>query len=134
MATTHTRLRTKRHETSRSPALERYEQKRDFSITREPAAGRQRRKKQSTSALRYPEALGPRLNYAFRLEFDGVLLCWAVPKGPSYDPAEKRIAVHIEDHPLDYASFEGDIPPKAIRRRAHPRLTSQGHSLLRRIR
>jgi len=99
--------------TSRTSALERYNAKRNFAITPEPS-GRAKRKPVASRKLSFviQKHWARRLHYDSRLELDGVLLSWAMPKGPSYDPAEKRIAVHTEDHPLDYASFEGEIPAK----------------------
>ncbi|MGK6306584.1 DNA ligase D [Variovorax sp. DT-64] len=91
--------------------LARYWAKRDFSKTTEP---RGERAKAGTQALSFviQKHAATRLHYDFRLELDGVLLSWAVPKGPSYDPMDKRMAIHVEDHPLSYGSFEGTIPPK----------------------
>ncbi|WP_434034811.1 DNA ligase D [Cupriavidus sp. a3] len=99
--------------TSHKGGLERYNAKRNFAITPEPS-GCAKQKSDTTPKLSFviQKHWARRLHYDFRLELDGVLLSWAVPKGPSYDPAEKRIAVHTEDHPLDYASFEGEIPAK----------------------
>jgi len=98
--------------------LARYRQKRNFAVTSEPAGGPG--KSTAEGVAKAARALSfvvqkhwaSRLHYDFRLEHDGVLLSWAVPKGPSFDPAKKQIAIHVEDHPLDYAGFEGTIPPR----------------------
>ena len=91
-------------------ALAKYWAKRDFSVTAEPRG----ETSSVGAALSYviQKHAASRLHYDFRLELDGVLVSWAVPKGPSFDPADKRMAVHVEDHPLSYGSFEGVILPK----------------------
>jgi bifunctional non-homologous end joining protein LigD len=92
--------------------LKHYRQKRDFSRTAEPAGESRRARPAHAKALRYviQKHAARALHYDFRLEHDGVLLSWAVPKGPSENPADKRLAVQVEDHPLDYGNFEGTIP------------------------
>ena len=94
-------------------ALDEYNRKRDFAATPEPGGeAKPTGKRGQRHALQYciQKHDATRLHYDFRLELDGTLKSWAVPKGPSLDPKSRRLAVHVEDHPLDYATFEGTIP------------------------
>ncbi|MCB9883090.1 MAG: hypothetical protein H6834_14985 [Planctomycetes bacterium] len=92
-----------------SDSLDRYRKKRDFSKTREPAPGRQGARTTSRAFVVHRHA-ARRLHYDLRIEVEGVLSSWAVPKGFSYDPREKRLAVRTEDHPIEYEDFSGAIP------------------------
>src|SRR5262249_33121007 len=92
-------------------ALDEYSAKRRFDATPEPAPTLDAARRGPLLFVVQQHA-ARRMHYDFRLECDGVLLSWAVPKGPSFDRSEKRLAVQTEDHPYDYASFEGVIPAK----------------------
>ncbi|SHH00331.1 DNA ligase D [Massilia sp. CF038] len=93
-----------------SDPLKAYKAKRNFKVTSEPAEGG----RAGTDVLTFviQKHWASRLHYDFRLELDGTMKSWAVPKGPSYDPKDKRMAVHVEDHPISYSDFEGTIPEK----------------------
>ena len=95
---------------AKTAPLAEYKRKRDFAKTAEPEG--KRVAKRSRRALRFviQKHAASRLHFDFRLELDGVMKSWAVPKGPSYDPSVKRLAMEVEDHPIEYNTFEGTIP------------------------
>jgi DNA ligase D-like protein (predicted 3'-phosphoesterase) len=101
--------------TNKKKKLAEYERKRDFSKTKEPSGQKGSRKSKGGPRRRHPrfsiqKHSATSLHYDLRLEVDGVLASWAVPKGPSLNPADKRLAMRTEDHPLEYLEWEGVIP------------------------
>jgi bifunctional non-homologous end joining protein LigD len=100
---------SKKTAASRFGNLAEYNRKRRFDVTSEPA-GKPGRSRKSSLQFVVQKHRASRLHYDFRLEHDGVMLSWAVPKGPSLDPANKRFAMETEDHPIEYNQFEGVIP------------------------
>lgn len=106
-----TRTSNARKATQRDTSLKTYQAKRDFSVTAEPAPNKSHQTSDAPIfVVQKHQAHRAGLHWDFRLERDGVLWSWAVPKGPSLDPSVKHLATHVEDHPIDYADFQGTIP------------------------
>ena len=112
-------MATKKRSGRRPTGLSEYRRKRDFTKTREPSGGSgvagqseraTRRKRAPTLQFVIQKHAASHLHFDFRLELDGVMKSWAVPKGPSYDPSVRRLAMEVEDHPIEYNKFEGTIP------------------------
>src|SRR5207302_1136041 len=104
------RTGARKRQAVRSRPLSEYQRKRDFSKTREPQGqGAARRSKRALEFVVQKHAAS-HLHFDLRLELDGVMKSWAVPKGPATDPSVKRLAMQVEDHPIDYNTFEGTIP------------------------